>query len=102
MEEERGVLAGRIPLDCVIFPGMFSTERRVVLQIGDSEYVTYADEALLTITDEPVEQGGTRGKIWVKVRRRLVDEYVVALPEETLSTGELVTVPKSLVAESSR
>lgn len=100
MEEERRFLAGRVPLDCVIFPGMFSTERRVELKIGDKEYVTYADEAFLTITEEPDEEDGKKGKIWVKVRRRLPDAYVVALPEETLSTGELITVPRSMVPEA--
>ncbi len=100
MGEEGRFLAGRVPLDCVIFPGMFSTERRVELKIGDKEYVTYADEQFLTITEEPGEGGGKKGKVWVKVRRHLPNAYVVALPEETLTTGELITVPMSAVREA--
>ena len=100
MQQQERHTAGRVPLDCVIFPGMFSTERRVELKIGDREYITYADDQFLTITEEPVEGGGQKGKVWVKVRRHLADTYVVALPEETLSTGELITVPKSMVQEA--
>ena len=99
MGEKSRTPAGRVPLECVIFPGMFSTERRVELRIGDKEYVTYADEEFLTISEEPGEDGGKKGMVWVKVRRDLPDAYVVALPEETLSAGELITVPKNAVQE---
>ena len=39
-------LAGRVPLNCVVFPAMFSTERKVVLEIEGEEYITFADEEL--------------------------------------------------------
>lgn len=100
MTQERPFLTGRVPLDCVIFPGMFSTERQIVLKIEETEYVMYADEQFLTITEESEEGGGKKGKVWVKVRRHLPNAYVVALPEETLSSGELITVPKSMVREA--
>jgi len=100
MTQEPDFLAGRVGLDCTIFPGMFATERRVELKVGHRDYVTYADEELLTITEEPGEGGGKKGKLWVKVRRRLPDAYVVALPEETFSTGELITIPRSMVPQA--
>ena len=89
--------AGRVPLDCSIYPGMFSTERRVVITVGDDTYVTYVAEELLTITAEPDPEGGVKGKVWVKIRQDLPNAFVVALPEETISTGELITVPKDMV-----
>lgn len=100
MEAERALLTGRVPLDCVVFPGMFSTERRVELKIGDTEYITFADEQFLSISEEPAEGGGNKAKVWVKIRSDLPDAYVVALPEETLSTGELITIPKSVLREA--
>jgi len=38
-----------------------------------------------------------KGKVWVKIRQDLTNAFVVALPEETISTGELITVPKDMV-----
>ena len=90
--------AGRVALDCTIYPGMFSTERKVVITVGDDTYVTYVDAELLTITDEPGPEGGVKGRVWVKIRRDLPNAFVIALPEETISTGELITVPKDMLA----
>lgn len=92
------ILAGRVPLDCVVFPAMFSTERKVILRIKDKEFITFADEELLTLTNERDPSGGFKARIWVKIRRNLPDGYVISLPEETLSSGELITVPKEMVS----
>lgn len=99
MANANQILAGRVPLDCVVFPAMFSTERKVVLRIKDEEFITFADEQLLTLTDEKDPSGGVKARIWVKIRKSLADSYVVSLPEETLSSGELITVPKELILQ---
>ena len=99
MAEANQNLAGRVPLNCVVFPAMVSTERKVVLEIEGEEYITFADEELLTLTNEKDPSGGFKARIWVKIRKSLAEGYVVSLPEETLSSGELITIPKELVQQ---
>lgn len=91
-------LGGRVPLNCIVYPGMFSTERKVVITVGEETYVTYVDQGMLTISGDSTPDGGIQAKIWVKIRQNLTDTYVVALPEETFSTGELIKIPKEMVA----
>ena len=62
MRASEELYSGRVQLECVIYPGMFSTERKVVVPVGHDSHVTYAATKLLTITEEPAGEGGVKGK----------------------------------------
>src|SRR5436309_3242752 len=91
------IYSDRIPLDCPIRRGMLPNEFVVSFRINGTGYVTEAHRDFLTLLGDLNDEIGTAGQLWVRPRRSLPGgQYLIELPEETFTSGELLPIPQDL------
>jgi len=94
------VAAERIPIPCVVSHGIFPEDFVVALTVSGKSYVTEAQQGFITVTSEPNQRGEMEARLWVRIRRSHPSGYIIELPEETFTSGELLVLPRDAYEEA--
>jgi len=85
-------------ISCKVSPGMFSTERGVLIELPDGRKIsTFVDKRLVIVDREPDPNGEVEGRIKVSIVKDGKDSVVVDLPQPGLREGTRMIVPRGLL-----
>lgn len=88
---------GRIP--CTVYPGMFSDERAVVIEIGERTISLFAPEDAVFLGEgEENPPSRIHGHLKVRIVQTIEDNVVVDLPGDSFQEGTRIVVPQSLLS----
>jgi hypothetical protein len=83
-------------LDCLVTPGLFSSEVGVLITLADGRQVSALVDKRQVVTLEELRRGEkTQGRVKVAVISEEKDSVIIDLPQPTLSNGPRLRVSKN-------
>jgi len=83
-------------LSCLVYPGMFKSERAVEITLPDGRTVSaFVDERDVRASSQPTLAGTVAGSVKVSVVEDKGESVIVDLPQPTLTNGTRFEVRKA-------
>lgn len=91
----------RLVIRCKVFAGFVSGEYGILIELGDQRLFTFAPKSRVVVEEEKVVGGEyTPGELIVPLLAEGDDYVTIRLPQQTVSTGDSINVPRDLVMSS--
>jgi hypothetical protein len=93
--------AEKVDVRCKVFPGLFSDEREVMLELSDGQTVSVPISGHCVTTDQDLgENDGVDGLVRLVVIEKNDDYVIIELPQPPVARGPRLKVPSRLVIHS--
>lgn len=88
----------RVLIKCRVSLGLFANERgvRIVLPAGET-ISAFVDKSQVLVEREPAQGEEVDGYVWASIAGATGGDVVINLPQQTVTGGARVSVPKTLV-----
>lgn len=84
---------------CKVFPGFVSEEYGILIELEDRKLFTFAPASRVIVDAAAVKEGEyTPGELVVSLLHQESDRVTIRLPQESMSTGDSVDLPRELLA----
>jgi hypothetical protein len=91
-------MIGAATIPCIVWPGWFSHERSIELDIpGIKNVVAFVDERDVIVAEEPTKEGGVKGRCRVYIVSMEGDSAIVDLPQPSIQSGTRFKIPARFV-----